>query len=126
MILSRRDLLRSSVLLSAIPGALSVGPAHAKGSTPKRWRLPDKAAVEVIDNEWITLKDGTRLSARLWLPAGAHQTPAPVVWEYIPYRKRDFTRPYDDLWGHELAQYGVAYARVDARGSGDSGGNPDR
>ncbi len=122
MTISRRDLLRSSVLLSAMPAALTLGPAHAKGSTAKRWQLPDKTGVEVIDNEWITLKDGTRLSARLWLPAGAHHAPVPIVWEYIPYRKRDFTRPYDDLWGHELAQYGVAYARVDARGSGDSEG----
>ena len=122
MSISRRDLLRSSLLLSAVPGARTFGAAQAKDTAPKRWRLPQKTGVEVVDNEWITLKDGIRLSARLWLPAGARQKPAPIVWEYIPYRKRDFTRPYDDLWGHELAQYGVAYARVDARGSGDSQG----
>jgi uncharacterized protein len=86
------------------------------------WRLPNKNTVEIIDNEWIALKDGTRLSARVWLPAGARATPTPVVWEYIPYRKRDFTRGYDDLWGHNLGQYGIAYARVDTRGSGDSEG----
>ena len=28
----------------------------------------------------------------------------------------------DDRWGPQLAQYGIAYARVDARGSGDSDG----
>jgi putative CocE/NonD family hydrolase len=122
MNISRRDLLRSSVLLPAVPAALAFGSANAKSLATQGWRLPDKNAVEVIDNEWITLKDGTRLSARLWLPADARKTPIPVVWEYIPYRKRDFTRTYDDLWGHELAQYGVAYARVDARGSGDSEG----
>jgi len=121
MTISRRDVLRAAALLSA---AVPIGQGAASGENPaeKRWRLPDKNAVEVIDNEWIVMKDGKRLSARLWLPAGAHKTPAPVVWEYIPYRKRDFTRPYDDLWGHELAQYGIAYARVDARGSGDSEG----
>ncbi len=111
MTISRRDLLRSAALL---PVSLAAAAAA--------WRLPDKKTVEVIDNEWIALKDGVRLSARLWLPAGARAAPAPVVWEYIPYRKRDFTRTYDDLWGHELAQYGIAYARVDARGSGDSEG----
>jgi len=121
MAISRRDLLRSTALLSAAPLALALDRASAKNA-PGAWRLPDKNPVEVIDNEWIDMKDGTRLSARLWLPARAHQTPIPVVWEYIPYRKRDFTRPYDDLWGHELAQYGIAYARVDARGSGDSEG----
>ena len=81
MTISRRDLLRSAALLPISLAAAATG-----------WRLPDKKAVEVIDNEWIKLKDGTRLSARLWLPAGAGTTPAPVVWEYIPYRKRDFTR----------------------------------
>jgi putative CocE/NonD family hydrolase len=110
MTISRRDLLLSAALLPVSLAAAS------------RWRLPEKKTVEVIDNEWIVLKDGVRLSARLWLPAGARAAPAPVVWEYIPYRKRDFTRMYDDLWGHELAQYGIAYARVDARGSGDSEG----
>jgi putative CocE/NonD family hydrolase len=119
--LSRRELLRSSALLSAAPLALGLDWAWARNGQGA-WRLPDKNAVEVVDNDWIVLKDGTRLSARLWLPAGARQTPVPVVWEYIPYRKRDFTRPYDELWGHELAQYGIAYARVDARGSGDSEG----
>ena len=76
----------------------------------------------MIENEWVALKDGTQLSARLWLPDDADTVPAPVVCEYIPYRKRDLYRTHDDLWGRELAQYGVAYARVDARGSGDSQG----
>jgi uncharacterized protein len=117
MTLSRRALLRSAALLSTA-AALNGGAARAAAS----WKLPPKGAVEVIENEWITLKDGVRLAARLWLPVGARGKPVPVVWEYIPYRKRDFTRLYDDAWGHELAQYGIAYARVDARGSGDSDG----
>ncbi len=122
MTISRRDLLRSAALLSAAAAAAGVDIANAKSAGSRAWRLPAKGAVEVIENEWIVLKDGTRLGVRLWLPADARTSPAPVVWEYIPYRKRDFTRTYDDLWGHELAQYGIAYARVDARGSGDSEG----
>ncbi len=39
-----------------------------------------------------------------------------------PYRKRDGYRLRDNRWGAELAQYGIAYARVDVRGSGDSDG----
>ena len=118
MTISRREILRSAALLST---SAAVGLRSASAGTDV-WRLPQKNAVEVVDNEWIVLKDGTRLSARLWLPASAHQKPSPVVWEYIPYRNRDLTRAWDDAWGHELAQYGVAYARVDARGSGDSSG----
>jgi uncharacterized protein len=118
MTMSRRDLLRSAATLSA--AYTLIGSATTKKAG--QWRLPAKNPVNVIDNQWIVLKDGLRLSARLWLPAGLHQTRAPVVLEYIPYRKRDFTRTWDDMWGHELAQHGVAYARVDARGSGDSEG----
>ena len=65
------------------------------------------------------MPDGVRLSLRLWLP---DTTPAPVVWEYIPYRKRDLYRAYDNQWGAVLAQAWIAYARVDVRGTGDSEG----
>ena len=86
------------------------------------WRLPPKGPVKVIDNQWIGLQDGTQLSARLWLPESAAASPVPIVWEYIPYPKRDLYRSHDDLWGLQLAQYGIGYARVDLRGSGDSQG----
>jgi len=122
MTISRRDVLRSAALLSTVGFPLALESARASASGTKKWQLPEKNAVEVIENEWIVLKDGTRLGARLWLPVAASTAPVPVVWEYIPYRKRDFTRSWDDAWGHQLAQYGVAYARVDARGSGDSSG----
>jgi uncharacterized protein len=119
MTISRRDLLRSAAWLTAIPVAIRGTHALAGAGA---WRLPPTGDVRVIDNQWIELTDGTRLSARLWLPDGAGKARAPVVWEYIPYRKRDLYRTHDDLWGHQLAQYGIAYARVDARGSGDSQG----
>jgi len=121
MTLTRRDLLCSAALLAAAPFAWP-GAANAEARDAKGWRLPPKGKVEVIDNEWIALTDGTKLSVRLWLPEGARTKPVPVVWEYIPYRKRDLLRIWDDAWGHQLAQYGVAYARVDVRGSGDSEG----
>ena len=78
--------------------------------------------MRVVENEWIPMADGARLGARLWIPEGAERTPVPVVLEYIPYRKRDAYRGRDNRWGPQLAQYGVAYARVDVRGSGDSDG----
>jgi uncharacterized protein len=127
MNISRRDVVLrgavSAALLSAAPVATICSGAKAAANTSERgWQLPDKNPVRVIENQWIVLKDGTQLSARLWLPEGVDKTPAPVVWEYIPYRKRDLYRSHDNLWGEQLAQYGVAYARVDARGSGDSQG----
>ena len=68
------------------------------------------------------MSDGCRLAARIWLPADAETAPVPAILEYIPYRKRDFTRPRDEPMHHYFAGYGYAAVRVDLRGSGDSDG----
>ena len=73
-----------------------------------------------VENQWITVADGVRLAVSLWRPDG--DAPVPVVLEAIPYRKRDSTRGYARFWGRKLAERGIAYARLDARGSGDSEG----
>jgi uncharacterized protein len=79
-------------------------------------------AVRVIENSWIPMSDGCRLAARIWLPADAETAPVPTILEYIPYRKRDFTRARDEPMHHYFAGYGYAAVRVDLRGSGDSDG----
>ncbi|HTX51235.1 MAG TPA: CocE/NonD family hydrolase, partial [Caulobacteraceae bacterium] len=84
------------------------------------WRLPEPGPVREIENAWIVAPDGARLAVSLWLPDGG--APAPAVLESIPYRKRDSTRGYAGYWGRLLARHGIAYARLDARGSGDSEG----
>lgn len=78
--------------------------------------------VSVIENEWIRLSDGTRLAARIWRPADALEHPVPAILEYLPYRKRDFTRTRDEPMHHYFAGHGYASLRVDVRGSGDSDG----
>ena len=35
----------------------------------------------VQEHVWITLSDGCRLGARLWLPAGAERQPVPAILE---------------------------------------------
>ncbi|MCW8840023.1 MAG: CocE/NonD family hydrolase, partial [Gammaproteobacteria bacterium] len=82
--------------------------------------LPYKVRVE--EHLLISLSDGTRLAARLWLPEGAEEAPVPAILEYIPYRKRDLTRVRDDMTHHYLAGHGYACLRVDLRGSGESEG----
>lgn len=52
--------------------------------------------IQEIENVWITLQDGCRIAARLWLPKSAEKQPVPAILEYIPYRKRDFTRARDE------------------------------
>lgn len=69
---------------------------------------------------FIPVRDGARLSARLWLPDG--DGPWPALLEYIPYRKNDFTALRDSLRHPWFAAHGYACVRVDLRGSGDSDG----
>jgi hypothetical protein len=83
------------------------------------------SAVDVTENLWIPLADGTRLAARLWLPAGASAQPVAAVLEYIPYRKRDGTRGRDEPMHGWFAANGLAAIRVDQRGSGESDGFMD-
>lgn len=77
-------------------------------------------AVRVVENLFIPLPDGTRLAARGWFPEGAG--PVPAILEYLPYRKRDGTRPRDQGLHHYLAGHGYACLRLDIRGTGDSEG----
>jgi putative CocE/NonD family hydrolase len=79
-------------------------------------------AVREIENEWITLSDGCRLAARIWLPEDAGTKPVPAILEYLPYRKRDGTIVRDHLTHPYFAGHGYACVRVDMRGSGDADG----
>lgn len=77
--------------------------------------------VDTIDPLWITLADGTRVAATLWRPRTAVKVP--VVVEMVPYRRRDGTVARDIDIHPYLAGHGVACARIDIRGSGDSDGD---
>ena len=77
-------------------------------------------AVRVVENFFVPLPDGIRLAARGWFPEGAG--PVPAILEYLPYRKRDGTRPRDQGLHHYLAGHGYAAIRLDIRGTGDSEG----
>ena len=78
--------------------------------------------VREIENEWITLADGCRLAARIWLPEDAGTNPVPAILEYLPYRKRDGTIERDHLTHPYFAGHGYACVRVDMRGCGEADG----
>ena len=78
--------------------------------------------VREVEHTWIPMPDGCRLAARLWIPQDAERRPVPVVLEYIPYGKRAGTRERDEPMHRWFAGHGIAAARVDVRGSGDSDG----
>jgi putative CocE/NonD family hydrolase len=86
------------------------------------FRNESSLSVIEIENVWITLSDGCRLAARLWLPEDAETNPVPAILEYLPYRKRDFTRRRDESMHAYFAAHGYVGVRVDMRGSGDSDG----
>src|SRR6266536_1059168 len=99
------------------------GRGGARGPASSRSRRPQhrhaRPSVRRTDT-WIPTRDGTSLSARIWLPEAPE--PVPAILEYIPYRKDDATAPRDEALHGRLAQHGFACVRVDMRGSGDSEG----
>ncbi|MET0599809.1 MAG: CocE/NonD family hydrolase [Mesorhizobium sp.] len=87
---------------------------------PVRETFPRQTST--VPTEWITLSDGTRLAATLWLPVDALERPVPAILEYLPYRRRDGTVLRDRQMHAYFAGHGYATVRVDMRGSGDSDG----
>jgi uncharacterized protein len=81
--------------------------------------------IDEVETAWIPLADGRRLAARLFLPKSAADEPAPVIVEYIPYRRRDGTRLGDEPMHRWFATNGYASVRVDIAGMGDSDGLMD-
>lgn len=74
----------------------------------------------IVENDWIPLNDGTKLSTRFWFPET--DKPLPAILEYIPYRKRDGMRGRDEPMHGYFAGNGYVVVRVDMRGSGESTG----
>jgi putative CocE/NonD family hydrolase len=117
----RRSFLRGSATAAAAVLAMGtlVRTIEAKAASPQ-----GQYDVQEIENIWITLPDGVRLAARAWIPVGQPDEVFPAIFEYIPYRKRDLTRSFDELTHPYLAARGYACFRVDIRGYGDSEGLP--
>src|SRR5215207_3613125 len=96
---------------SLSPPSRNSGKAGWKRSCHAETPLPIEGlsmSVRVEENIWITMSDGCRLGARLWLPEAALADPVPAVLEYIPYRKRDGTRGRDEPMHGYFAQNGYA------------------
>jgi putative CocE/NonD family hydrolase len=103
-----------------LTGALSVAAAAVPPSAPSY-------GVE-IKKTWIPMKDGVRLAATLYMPAGAvPRERFPALLEYLPYRKDDDEIVQDAGKHPYFARRGYVGARVDIRGFGNSGGTaPER
>src|SRR6516162_6286166 len=71
---------------------------------------------------WIPMRDGIRISARIWLPKDAERSPVPAILECHPYRKQDAEAWQDAINHPYFAGHGYASVRIDLRGSGESEG----
>jgi len=75
-----------------------------------------------LKEAWITLPDGVRLAADLYLPTGAAAGEKfPVLLEYLPYRKTEARGRNWPMYSY-FVERGYAIARVDIRGTGNSEG----
>jgi predicted acyl esterase len=82
---------------------------------------PAELGLELRRDVRVTARDGVELSVNLFLPvAGAYAVP--VVLNTDPYRKDDWSAGWDLSLASYLAAHGYAYARLDVRGTGSSGG----
>ena len=78
----------------------------------------------VEETVWITLADGTRLAARVWMPErqAEGQGPFPAVLEFLPYRRRDGNAERDRQIDQAEAGRGGG---ADVEGRGDQGSGAD-
>src|SRR6202142_3426943 len=78
-----------------------------------------------MENAWIPMKDGVRLSATLYMPdATKPGEKFPAILEYQPYRKDDAMAPRDYEVYTYFAHRGYVCARGALRGFGTSWGVP--
>lgn len=84
--------------------------------------MADSLQIKEQADVGITMPDGCRLSARIWMPHNADAHPVPAILEHLPYRKRDGTIHRDELTHPYFAARGYACIRVDMRGNGESQG----
>ena len=101
--------------------------SHAETGQPDRRTTAEiveafPRAVTTLDPVFITMPDGIRLAATIWLPEDANESPVASILELIPYRRRDGTVFRDMKMHPYIAGHGFACCRVDIRGSGDSEG----
>ena len=111
-----------------------------------------RSKVTEISHYWIPLRDGVRLSARIWVPDGrSHQTFSspfasfnsvitgalilgegedlgddekfPAILEYLPYCKDLVTASRDHARHPWFASHGFVLLRVEIRGTGASEGH---
>jgi putative CocE/NonD family hydrolase len=75
-----------------------------------------------MQEQWITMPDGIRLAADLYMPSGGTGSERfPVLLEYLPYRKTESRGRNYSMYSY-FVERGYVVASVDIRGTGNSEG----
>jgi len=82
---------------------------------------PADLGLDVREHVVVPASDGVALSVNVFLPASAAGR-VPVILNTDPYRKDDWQAGWDLSLAAYFAERGYAYARLDVRGTGSSGG----
>ncbi len=107
--------LTTALLLAAV--AVSGGSLLEAAPAPSAPECP----VEMRE-AWITMPDGVRLAADLYMPVGIGEGKSlPAILEYLPYRKTESRARNYGLYSY-FVERGYVVARVDIRGTGNSEG----
>jgi uncharacterized protein len=83
-------------------------------------KTPDPRKIRILFNQRVPMRDGTMLSADIYLPAG-EITPRPVILTRTPYLKADMVVV---ARAQQFVKRGYVYVAMDVRGRGDSDGGP--
>ncbi|MFN0180011.1 MAG: CocE/NonD family hydrolase [Gemmatimonadales bacterium] len=106
-----------AVLVAIALTSAASGRAQSRAAT-----APPRATGVTLEETWIPMPDGVRLSVDLWRPTGAGAAGQyPVLLEYLPYRKADGRGSRFPLYAY-FVRRGYIVARVDIRGTGTSEG----
>jgi predicted acyl esterase len=93
------------------------------GEPPEQSFYAEQRLPTGVDNDrlgYITTRDGTTLSASVWLPGPVEDGPYPTVVEYSGYSPSD---PESTGFPQLITALGYAYVGVNVRGTGCSGGS---
>jgi len=91
-------------------------------SAPTATGSSEPAYQMTLHDAWITMPDGVKLAADLYLPTGGDgESRFPVLLEYLPYRKNEYRDRNHRLYGY-FVERGYAVVSVDIRGTGNSEG----
>ena len=116
-----RRLDGGAVVQVAVDGARSEQvKVMARGDFPDPAFYAEQRLATDGDLSYIETRDGTTLSATVWLPGPADDGPYPTVVEYSGYSPSD---PESQGFSQLLNALGYAYVGVNMRGTGCSGGS---